>query len=608
MDVRIQIVAIVGAAALLLVDPRARAPAPAAGALRAAVAARRRRPARPGDLARRAGGARRRSSASPTPPNALFFIAFGFVLVLLLHFSVAVSRLTDQSKVLAQRAGAARGARRARAARRPGRGRQRRAHRARGARERALGLGIELAMRRSLRRLPAPLLVLLALCVVEALAWAVVVPPLSGPDEVSHVAYVQKIVDAHEIPWVRGESARPAVRRTRRSWATRSSSAASRRSTRTGRGDRPGRRSTRSCGAAREAGHDRADRADGGFTSALKNPPAYYLYESLPYLAASSLGIFDQVFVMRMANVPLFLIAVIFVWLTAGELLHRRRWLQVLATAAAALQPLLTHLAATVNPDVFLTAIWSVALYLMVVALKRGLTARLTGALVVLAALSSLTHGRGVALVGPVLLTIGLALWKARRPGVRPAGRSAVALAVVGVLVGTALLVAIALKGAITASGVRQFGSYLWQFYLGRADFLQPIGPDYGFRDVSVDRFFGGYAQFEIGFSPAINDALWWGMIVIAVLGVTALLKHGPLGERWDVAVVLVSLPLAALALVHATAFPIVVGSTGDPGRSPAATCYRSSRCTASRSRRRSRGCRGARGSLPEARCSRRSC
>ena len=37
------------------------------------------------------------------PPSALFVIAFGFVIVLLLHFSVAVSRLADQSKVLAQR-------------------------------------------------------------------------------------------------------------------------------------------------------------------------------------------------------------------------------------------------------------------------------------------------------------------------------------------------------------------------------------------------------------------------------------------------------------------------------------------------------------------------
>src|SRR5215216_4113502 len=37
------------------------------------------------------------------PPNALFVVAFGFVLVLLLHFSLAVSRLSDQTKVLAQR-------------------------------------------------------------------------------------------------------------------------------------------------------------------------------------------------------------------------------------------------------------------------------------------------------------------------------------------------------------------------------------------------------------------------------------------------------------------------------------------------------------------------
>lgn len=37
------------------------------------------------------------------PPNALFLIAFGFVILLLLNFSLAVSRLSDQSKVLAQR-------------------------------------------------------------------------------------------------------------------------------------------------------------------------------------------------------------------------------------------------------------------------------------------------------------------------------------------------------------------------------------------------------------------------------------------------------------------------------------------------------------------------
>jgi hypothetical protein len=36
-------------------------------------------------------------------PSALFVVALGFILVLLLHFSLVVSRLADQNKVLAQR-------------------------------------------------------------------------------------------------------------------------------------------------------------------------------------------------------------------------------------------------------------------------------------------------------------------------------------------------------------------------------------------------------------------------------------------------------------------------------------------------------------------------
>ena len=36
-------------------------------------------------------------------PSALFAVALGFILALLLHFSLVISRLTDQAKVLAQR-------------------------------------------------------------------------------------------------------------------------------------------------------------------------------------------------------------------------------------------------------------------------------------------------------------------------------------------------------------------------------------------------------------------------------------------------------------------------------------------------------------------------
>lgn len=38
-----------------------------------------------------------------TPSNALFAAGIGFMVILLLHFSATISRLTDESKVLAQR-------------------------------------------------------------------------------------------------------------------------------------------------------------------------------------------------------------------------------------------------------------------------------------------------------------------------------------------------------------------------------------------------------------------------------------------------------------------------------------------------------------------------
>ncbi len=44
-----------------------------------------------------------RSLGIVSGPNALFFVAVAFILLLLLHFSAAMSRLSDQAKVLAQR-------------------------------------------------------------------------------------------------------------------------------------------------------------------------------------------------------------------------------------------------------------------------------------------------------------------------------------------------------------------------------------------------------------------------------------------------------------------------------------------------------------------------
>jgi hypothetical protein len=40
------------------------------------------------------------------PPSALFAVTLAFILVLLLHYSLVISRLADQNKILAQKLGA----------------------------------------------------------------------------------------------------------------------------------------------------------------------------------------------------------------------------------------------------------------------------------------------------------------------------------------------------------------------------------------------------------------------------------------------------------------------------------------------------------------------
>ena len=102
MQARIQLVAIVGSAVLLLtvLEMVRRRRLMERYALLWLLSAS--RAARARDLERRAGDISHAVGVI-YPPNALFFIAFGFVLLLLLHFSAAVSRLSDQTKVLAQR-------------------------------------------------------------------------------------------------------------------------------------------------------------------------------------------------------------------------------------------------------------------------------------------------------------------------------------------------------------------------------------------------------------------------------------------------------------------------------------------------------------------------
>ena len=82
---------------------RARAPPAPAGALLSALAGDRRDPcssSRPGPPCSRASPV---ALGIASPPNALFVVALGFFLAVLLHYSLVISRLSEQTSRLAQR-------------------------------------------------------------------------------------------------------------------------------------------------------------------------------------------------------------------------------------------------------------------------------------------------------------------------------------------------------------------------------------------------------------------------------------------------------------------------------------------------------------------------
>jgi len=410
------------------------------------------------------------------------------------------------------------------------------------------------------KRVPAPLAALLVVAALEALAWTSLIPALQGPDEIGHFSYTQRIWEEPSIPWEPAGERRPGEPSVSTELTTTGIWG--------GLEMLAGNRSARplwtepdeDIWARADAKLDQADRTDGGFTSALKNPPLYYLYTTPAYAVASGTTIFDRLFWMRLANVPLLLGVIVLTWLIAGELLGRRRWLQFTAAALVATHPQLVNLAATHNPDSLLTAGWALALWLMLLVLRRGPEPRLVAALGATCVAVGFTHLRGLPILAPAALTLFVA-WRHRRGAAeRPLAAGA---AVVAAMVLAATVAAAAGRGY-----AREFWSYVWQFYLPRVPGQQdPIGHDWwDFPEAFVDRFYGTLAHLEVVFPAGLLDALLWGSLAgLVALAVVLVVRRSSLAAHAGPAVTLSVGVIGLVLFAHLGAYRAMLGEPADP-------------------------------------------
>jgi hypothetical protein len=410
-----------------------------------------------------------------------------------------------------------------------------------------------------LRRVPLPLALILLVAAITGATWSLVIPALQGPDEVSHFSYVQKIVDAHELPWHPSGQSNPVsvlpysdevlVALDQAGLGPLAANPAAR-----PLWTKPDER----VWAQIDATLSNERKRDGGFTSAFKNPPVYYLYEAVPYAAASGGSFFDRQFVTRMANIPLLLIALVFVWLVAGELAGRG-WPQVLATASASLVPQLLNVTSTVNPDIMLIAEWSGAIYLIALLMRRGPRPLWIALLAGVCVLSALTHVRGLPLFIPAAVAVLVSLARGRRP--IPVGLLTGSVAAIYTLA----VLALSTRGS---GSLREFVSYVWQFYLPRLSFMNPkIGPDdYGFRQAYVERLYGTLAQLEVVLPRGVADWLWWITLAGLVALVVALIRQWRSVQRQsELAWVLLLAIFTLLLGLHLAAYRSMVGAPLDP-------------------------------------------
>jgi 4-amino-4-deoxy-L-arabinose transferase-like glycosyltransferase len=404
---------------------------------------------------------------------------------------------------------------------------------------------------------PLPLTLLLVAAAVSGAAWSLLKPALQGPDENSHFTYTQRIVERQTIPWKPGgDNSRIYAGQTEIGMAQ---SAAGIGPLSANVAAKP--LWTKPDETAWRAAAKGADRTRGGETTTFRNPPLYYLYEAIPYGIGYGGSFFDRLYLMRLANVVIYLVALVFVWLLAGELLGRGPQ-QVVATIAGAFIPQMLNIVATVNPDILLVAEYTAGFYVMVLLLRRGLSRPLLCALAGVCALAALTHGRGLPLLLPAGMTAVIALARAR--GWRRATPVRVAAGAWVMYLGVVL--------AWAAQGpkgyAREFLSYLWQFYLPRLSSMRPtIGPPgYAARQAWSDHLWGGLAHLEVLVPPSLGDALWLvsrlgllAFVVVLVVRFRSVRRHS------DVALVLASGALALLLALHLIAYRAMISLPYDP-------------------------------------------
>ena len=422
----------------------------------------------------------------------------------------------------------------------------------------------EVAAKSLKQTVSGPRLIIAALVFValaQGTVWAVVTPPLNGPDEESHAPYAQYLAETGKLP---EELTGTGTLSQEMSILIGGLGASSLVANPTGRIDSPASAAVKKALAELPPG---ARSTGSGPNAAASYPPLYYGLVAIAYKLTPGGKLSDRLLAMRTVGVLLFGLTVALTWLIAGVILAGL-WPRVVAAGLVALEPKLGFTAGVINPDILITAIATGFILAAALIIRRGLNTKRAVAILALTAAAAATHPRGYYLIAPLSFVAWLL---ARRTAMQGGKRGwATAISVLGVMavaavLGTTAVVAARWGNSTPASDIREFGSYIFNFYLPRPNFLDQLGPDYGFREVFIETFFSGFGQLDVVPSATFVSLIQGGvMIALIALYSTVVARWSTVRADWPMVAMLLVVVLSMLLLVHLVSYRELQGN-GDP-------------------------------------------
>jgi hypothetical protein len=409
------------------------------------------------------------------------------------------------------------------------------------------------------RRIPSAAWLCAAVACLNAVCWSLISPPLQGPDEPSHFAYVQQLAETGHLPTGESDEFSPeelAALTLLHHDAIQYIPGAETISSR-----------AQQLELERGLSEPLARAGPGDAMVAASEPPLYYALETIPYKLGSGGSLLDRLELMRLLSTLFAGLTAMFAFLFVREALPRTAWAWTVGGLGVALAPLLGYVSGVVTPDSMLFAVSAVLCYLLARAFHRGLTPRLGAAIGVTVAIGLLTKLNFIGLVPGALL--GLLLLARRAPvgsrrGAYAGLASALTLAAAPQLLFVALTSSthntiLSFVSSDTTHGHSPLAelSYVWQLFLphlpGMTDYFPGV---FTTRQLWFDGLVGRYGWTDTVFPNWVYDfALIPAGLLVALLLRELASRHVAVRARVGELLVYAAMGAGVLVLVGAASY-----------------------------------------------------